>query len=347
MRHRKLSVAALLACFCLLGLMVLLPLAEGPRAEADTDEQVLWSPYWSVEPGYTSTLEMKNNRAVETLTVNVSLYFASGEEYYLEPLQVGPRQTVTVNLNLLYDALPPAVAARATREGTLEVEFDAENHAALMGSVSVRNPERGIAWNFRLYPRDAGLPKLPLRGLFWFAGADSDGFVAVQNVAEESITLNGRLQVNGTSHPLPAVWLASGQGYKLELRSTLAGLELATAAAGGVEFTWEGPPDAIKAHGVLYNNRGFSAEVDFNPAQSWDEPRTLALRTPRFAIGAPDPRLGLPGQQVFEPSLVLHNFSGHDLGVNLSVGFRPAEGPREIQIPVQLPAGASQVLNLR
>ena len=121
-------------------------------AGEETVEQILWGPYWTVQPGFTSTLEMKNNRAEETLPVNVSLYFANGEEYYLDPIQLGPRQTVVIDLNHIIESLPASVRARAGKEGTVKVIFYSANHSALMGSVSVTNPERGIAWNFRLYP---------------------------------------------------------------------------------------------------------------------------------------------------------------------------------------------------
>jgi hypothetical protein len=108
-------------------------------AQVTSQEQRLWGIYWTVEPGFTTTLEMKNNLPTTSLTVRLSLYFASGEEYPLTPVQLGPRQTTSIEINTLIYSLPRNVAARAGREGTLEVEYDAPTPSALMGSLSVIN----------------------------------------------------------------------------------------------------------------------------------------------------------------------------------------------------------------
>src|SRR5215470_16235118 len=69
-------------------------LARGRRAAAPlTTEQKLWSVYWTTAPGFASNLEMKSNRAKETVTVYPSLYLRNGEEYPLSPVVLGPRQT--------------------------------------------------------------------------------------------------------------------------------------------------------------------------------------------------------------------------------------------------------------
>lgn len=152
-------------------------------------EYKLWGTYWTVEPGFTSTLEMKNNRVGESLTARVSLYFLNGKEFELDSVVLGPRQTVVIDLNEVHKALPASIAARAGKEGTVEVEFVGPNPSAIMGSVSVTNPRRGIAWNFFLYPERLGLGIAPVRGLFWFPDHKADGFVAVQNLSAQAMTV--------------------------------------------------------------------------------------------------------------------------------------------------------------
>ncbi|MBI3664155.1 MAG: IPT/TIG domain-containing protein [Acidobacteria bacterium] len=309
-------------------------------------EHKLWSVYWTVEPGFTSTLEMKNNLVADPLNVSVSLYFANGEEYPLAPVQLGPRQTATIDLNRAIESLPSAVAARAGREGTLELEFVAPSPSALMGSVSVLNPERGIAWNFFLYPLRSGLPITPLRGLFWFLNRAADGFVAMHNVSEEFLSVRPHFHIAGQTYALPPISLAPGQGHKLMLRAELRKLGLADVAGGGVELTYDGVPDALKAHGVLFDNRGFSAEVDFTRFESWEEAQTVTLRTPRFAVGQADVRLGLPGRTLFEPMLALHNFNRHALDVTLLVGYRVGVDNHQQRIPISMSPGDTQILKL-
>lgn len=346
MKHRY----QIVGIFSLLSLVLVAGFLFSERRSAaageETVEQILWGPYWTVQPGFTSTLEMKNNRAEETLPVQVSLYFANGEEYYLDPMQLGPRQTVVIDLNHIIESLPASVAARAGREGTLEVVHNGANFQALMGSVSVTNPEQGIAWVFRLYPSAPDFPVVPVRGLFWFPDENTDGFIAVQNASEEYIDVSPLFHIAGESHSAPSFRLAPGQGSKLELRKELRRLGLEQVTAGGIEFTYEGPSDALKLHGVLFNNQGFSTEIDFHLQNTGEEERVLTMRTPRFGIGRADPALGLPTTTTFEPTLALHNFAKSELAVTLSVGYRTEEGAQELQIPLVLSAGDTEVLSL-
>ena len=316
--HGSLSVLVVLAA--------LLSSGHGVAHQHQQPDQVLWSTYWTVQPGFTSTLEMKNNRVDQQLTAWVSLYFTNGEENYLEPIQLGPRQTVVVNLNQVYESLPAPVRARVGKEGAVEVSFRAPSASSLMGGVSIVNPERGIAWNFRLYGRAAALPLAPLVGAFWFYDSQSDGFVAMQNVSEETIHVTPRLYVNGAVHTLAPFRLWSDQVYKLELGKELRNLGLTGVRAGGIELAYEGPSEALVAHGALFNGRGFSSEITFLRRASGTGEHSFSVRTPRVAIGSADPRLGLPAPTSFEPLLALANFGDNSLPVQLTVGFQAEEG---------------------
>jgi hypothetical protein len=139
-------------------------LASPPATGQTAPSQKLWAAYWTVQPGFRSTLEMKNNLVQGSLNVSVSLYFASGEEYPLGPIALGARQTAVLDINGIMALLPAAVQARAGTEGTIEVDFTAPTPSALMGSVSVVNPAHGTAWNFFLYTQRPDVTPLPLRG---------------------------------------------------------------------------------------------------------------------------------------------------------------------------------------
>ncbi len=341
------KVRRLFPSFALTAMAVLFVVGDrSPRAQSPLQPAgwALWSPYWTTEDGFTSTLLMKNNRGQETLRLTVALYFMDGSEYELAPIELGPRQTTALNLNRIVESLPPHLVT--SREGGAEVRFGARNNAGIMGSIAVSNPEQGIAWNFRLYPVNPTLSVAPVRGVFWLRDEATDGFVAAQNASEEFITITPRFDINGTKHHLPPSQLTPGQTLKLELRNSLRTLGLEDATAGGLEFVYDGPPDAVKAHGVTFDRKGFSAEFDFLRYAAWEEEQTVDLKTPRFAIGVADPTLGLPGRQMFEPTLVLHNFNRHELAVNLAFGYREGSGARETRVPVSLAAGETRLLSV-
>ncbi len=342
---RALPTALLLCAFAIASFSPGSPPA-GATGQEETPEQVLWAAYWTVQPGFTSTLEMKNNRAEETLTVHISLYFESGEEFYLDPIELEPRQAAAIHLNRVLETLPESLAARASREGSLEVKFRASTPKALMGSVSVTNPERGIAWNFFMYPVFAAGPLVPVRGVFWFHDEGTDGFVVLHNASEEPMKVSPRLQISGRGYAVSPFWLRSGQFHKFPFRRALRSIGLRDVTAGGIEFSYEGVPDALKAHGVLFNNHGFSAEIDFLRADVWQQERAVGLRTPRFATGRADPVLGLPQGTKFRPLLALHNFWPNPTDISLAVGYRTGEGQQELTIPVRIAPTDTQVIAL-
>jgi hypothetical protein len=282
-------------------------------------EQRLWASYFSVEKGFSSTLEIKNNRIKDRITAHISLYFSNGEESYLEPVDLGPRQTAVIDLNRAMRSLTPSIAARVGNEGSVEVEFEATTPSAVMGGVSVINEGKGIAWNFVLYPTSPLFPVAPLRGVFWFHNQKTKGFVVAHNGSNSVATARPRFEISGKTYPLAARVLQPGQGMKLDLRAELEGLGLADVAEGGVEIAYDGEPDALKAHGVLFDGKGLSAEIDFYRSFLSSEPQTFAFRTPRFATGEADPRLELPPSTTFEPILALHNFDSRPLPLDIAI----------------------------
>ncbi len=213
------------------------------------------------------------------------------------------------------------------------MKFRSATPKALMGSVSVTNPEFGIAWNFFLYPVFSTGSLVPVRGLFWFHDEQTEGFVVVHNASGEPMKVSPRLEIGGQSYFAESFWLRGGEFRKFQLRRTLRLLGLGNVPAGGIEFRYEGVPDALKAHGVLFNKRGFSTEIDFLRADVWEKDREVGLRTPRFAVGRADPVLGLPQRTEFRPVLVLHNFWQNPADVTLAVSYRTGEGQQELTIP--------------
>ena len=340
---RRSALLRYLRIFLLIPAVLLTSSDHAKSVTAQNDPtQTLYALYWSVESEFTSTLELKNNIMARGLTVHTSLYFANGEEQYLSALELGPRETVVLDLNRVLG--PQSNPGR--REGSLKVWFESKSASAVMGSTTVTNSEKGIAWNFFLYPTNPGLPIAPVGGVFWFQDSQTDGFVPVHNGSAEFMTVVPRFHVEGQVYPLPPTSIAPGRFYKLELRKELRRLGVTNVAAGGLSFVYEGVPDALRAHGVLYNNKGFSAEIDFNRMDDWDEPQELALRTPRLAIGAAAPELGLPPRTSFKPVLALHNFNSYTMNLTLNVGYRVGGNPTEMGIPVSLASGQTRVLEL-
>lgn len=329
-------------------IFLLIPSADQQqtRAYQHWPQHKLYASYWSTERGFNSTLEMKNNRIKETLIARVSIYFTNGEEHTLESLSIAPRQTLMIDIDSVIASLPASRRKRIPREGTVEVEYEGPNATSLMGSVSVTNPAQGIAWSFFLYPAYQATSIAPLQGLFWFPNRKTEGMVLLHNISGSGMTVHPRVEVSGASYLLPDVTLRGEELVKLDLRKALRHLDPDRPAAGGIELTYEGEPDSLRAHGLLFDGQGFSTQVDFNRVVSLIEPQELTYHTPRFAIGEADPILGVPQKTKFEPRLILHHFGDGQLEVVASLSFRNETGPQEVAIPIVMQARETRVMEL-
>jgi hypothetical protein len=311
--RRVLSLLAVaLVFFASLGLII--------YASPTASSQKMWSAFWTVAPGYTSVLEMKNNRGARVLTVQPTLYFRSGEELTLAQIVLAPRQTGTLSLN---DALSAELGKHPTHdEGTLELEVSDPDDQALMGNVSVISQQHGIAWNFRLYGLAPTPTPSPVRGVFWFPDEHTQGFVAAQNTSDDFMNVQPIFEIAGRTYQLPSTRVGPDQGFKIDLRRELRGLGLKDIDRGGIQLAYDGQGGALIAHEVLFNNTGFSTEVDLLPQTDAGMDQSVTLRTPQFAIGPADNRLGLPDKAVFQPTLALHNFAPVAVTANVAVGFQ-------------------------
>jgi hypothetical protein len=328
---------------CLLAATLSLLSAARAFAQAPGEVQKRWGVYWISKLGFTSSLEMKNNLFTDPLAVTIWVYIPGGE-FILKTVTLAPRETTVLDLN---SAIQSSLIPHDANEGALEVQFVGPNPSALMGSISITNLRRGTAWNFFLYPRriDPEATAAPLQSVFWLPGEDADGFVAGQNVSESNLVLTPIFEVQARDYPLPAILLRPDQGFKLDLRNELRKLGLAHVTAGGVKLVYQGDPDALKAHGALFDEEGFSSEMDFLRYEAADT-LELYFRTPRFAVGMADRKLGLPTGTIFKPTLVLHNFGAQSLSPKISIGVPRGSGMDEVNIPVVIAPGRTEVLPL-
>ena len=288
---------------------------------------------------------MKNNLATEPLQVEVSVYLAEGGEYGLGVYTLQPRETTTLDLNRAIEAaVPPGTMRQGW--GNLEVKYESGDPTALMGGISVVNPEAGIAWDFRLYSVYPELAGRPLRGVFWLPNKEADGFIAIQNVNEAATIVSPKLVVDGASIQLPPFELAPESGRKLYLRKYLEDAGIKKAAAGGIELSSSGAGSPLIAHGVLFDMRGFSAEIDMRPQLGNGERKVYALRTPRAAIGPADPTLGLGRDVSFTPTLILHNFAAAPVATDLLLATSGKASPARRRARYSLAGGETKRINL-
>src|SRR5262245_26505869 len=105
LRPTRRSVITILSV-TLIGLSLLIALRVGKakvRSQQQSDPAstvfTIAAPYWSVEGGFISTIEMKNYRVDQSLTITPILYPLHGPEVALDAVTLNPSETRVLNIN--------------------------------------------------------------------------------------------------------------------------------------------------------------------------------------------------------------------------------------------------------
>src|SRR5689334_20324881 len=72
---------------------------KGAMPKVEDHTFLIAAPYWSVENGFVSTIEMKNYHVKEPLTITPVLYPLNGPEITLTPITLKPSESRGLNIN--------------------------------------------------------------------------------------------------------------------------------------------------------------------------------------------------------------------------------------------------------
>lgn len=306
------------------------------RSGAQTNQPVvenfhflIAAPYWSVEDGFVSTIEMKNYHVDQPLTVTMVLYPLHGPEIILDPVTLNPSETRLININ---DTL--ASYHKHFTVGAAELRYSQLTEGVFGANLTVLNVTKSLIYNFQFR-----LPEMSARleGLFWFYDKHTDGFVAVQNTSDHDVVVTPTLFAREYSYQLTQINLRPHQMELIQLRSELHKLQLDDLDAGGIKLE-ASEEEAIVAGGGLANPAvGFSAPLRM------DDPVVQAMRAKQLgrtlhalnvAIGADDPMMGmgLPVTARMNPIMNLRNVSGETIRVTPVFRYQVGKGTKTLTL---------------
>ncbi len=270
------------------------------------------APYWSVEKGFVSTIEMKNYHVDEPLTITPILYPLNGPEIILTPVTLNPSETRLLNLN---DVL--ASYGKQFTVGAAEIRYSQLTEGVFGANLTVLNSAKSLIYNFQFR-----LPEMTsrLEGLWWFYDKQTDGFVAVQNTSEKNVTVVPTLYVHEQPHQLQLIQLAPHKTQLIELRRELNRIK-EDDSAGGISLQASESAAIVAGGGLVNPDIGFTAPLRM------DDPDMQGMRAKHLGptihalgvmIGADDPMMsmGLPARARMNPIINLRNVSEHTIQVS-------------------------------
>ena len=264
------------------------------------------APYWSVDNGFVSTIEMKNYHVTDPLTITPILYPVDGPEIVLTPVTLNPSETKLLNIN---DAL--ASSGKHFTVGAAELRCNQLTEGVFGANLTVLNASRSLIYNFQFR-----LPEMSsrLEGLWWFYDKNTDGFVAVQNTSDKNVTVVPTLYVRERPYHLDLLQLGPHKTKIIELRRELQKFQPDDVSAGGITL------EASQSGAVIAGGGLTSPDIGFSAPLRMDDTEMQAMRGKRLGqtlhalgvmIGADDPMMsmGLPSTARMNPIVNLRNVS--------------------------------------
>ena len=279
------------------------------------------APYWSVEDGFVSTIQMKNYRVDKTVTVTPILFPLHGAEIKLDPVTLNPSETRLLNIN---DVL--AGYKKHFTVGAAEIRTSQDPEGIFGANLSVLDASRSLIYDFQFRQPEMSSR---LEGLWWFYDEHTDGFVAVQNTTDHNVEVVPTLYAREHQHKLQTIKLHPHEMSLIALRQELHNLGMDGVSQGGIQLEASEPNAVIAGGGEANPNIGFSTPLRL------DDPEMQAMRAKRLgqtvhalnvAIGADDPMMGmgLPKTARMNPIMNLRNAS--EGAINVTPVFRYSDG---------------------
>jgi hypothetical protein len=304
---------------------------------------------WMSDANFRSTIYVKNIVKFAPLTVSPVLYLSNGKAIKIPDLTLEPSATSVIDVNAaLRDQ---GIAPWATLYGYVEIQYQWAWDALCVTVRSV-NAVDSLIFTSGLRPSGTApgfagqTPAVHLvEGMWWKQESAVSGLVALSNISSQPISARVTSSDNRANTIASHTVTVSPHGTKLV---KLPELQSAGGSQGGIQVRYDGPDEALIAHGHLEDDSaGYSANIPFlpSPPANREYRPTTTFAELGLMTGAADPMMQFPAGTVFTPYSLMHNVSDQPIAVNLSLYWMEAAAPRSASLP-SITLQPHQTLNL-
>ncbi|SRR5579871_785697 len=267
--------------------------------------QELFAPYWTLEPGWNTELEMRNNIPWHELRMTPVLRTSDGTEVALTPVELKPEEIASINLREAVSSLRPELAGKMGAFGSVTIRFEGTGAANGFAAAVVRREGRPIDFHF---DAEGGGSK-QFEGMWWLPVESATSYLILSNPSRAPVT--GKLffsDASGAAIKQLTVPVGPGQSIRMNVREELG--NPASGTFGGLSLSTE-KGGSLSATEIVFDEvSGLATMLKlFNRQQiaEFDKVEGRVLRAPMMALGRPDSSLGFPSGTVLEPRIFLRN----------------------------------------
>lgn len=294
------------------------PKVLGP-AKWEPSPQEISAAYWTLEPGWSTTLEMRNNVIHHDLTVTPVIRASTGQETPLAPVTIAPQHVIALDLRTVVTAANRTLSQLGSF-GSVVFRFDGLYPDNLFGATIVRREGEPIDFHFDGQAAGLNYTSGGIEGMWWLPAASSADYLVLSNPLKKTVAGTLALSSASASHRPMAVSLGPGETKRIDLGEVLGPSSI--GAVGGLSLSLPGK-ELISATQIVFDEvTGLAAIMKLFDRDPDDQPKSRVLRAPMMALSQPDQGLGFPSGTQLLPRILLRNAASAPTLVSATVEWR-------------------------
>ena len=314
-------VPRILLWLALVVLVSIQPLAASKKPPKSRQEVI--APYWSLESGWKTSFEIRNNLPTEAMRVTPVLRTHSGEELRLPVIEVGSEQIRSVDLHSLLTE-NQARRLRNSPYGSVAFQFEGWGLRNIYASTMITMPGHPIGFHFDAIGHYARAESHEFSGVWWMPNETLTNYLLITNNSEEPVRLSLRISGADFAWTEDMIPLGPRQSRRVVVREMLQKHGI-SATFGGIKVRIESKSGAVQVNQIAFDEKvGFSAIMRMFERPTIKAQRTspAPLRAPMVALRTPDPALGFPSDVVLNPFIFISNTTAATQALSLDVHWR-------------------------
>lgn len=318
--------------------LVLLPfseaLADKPgRGPSPKSPRVWYATYWTVESGWHSQLELRNNLAKDELTVQPVLRTFEGTEIALPAVTIPPDEIRTIDIGAALSAAAPNVLNGPNAYGSVVLKYTAHSGLALYAAVMVHREGLPIAFHFDAERINPAYAEGSWEGIWWLPNDTANSYVVLSNSSAEPLPVTVQVSDPSGKTNQQAIGLGPRQTRKVAVRELVSRGQL-TGSYGGIQISMLAKAGDLHAAQISYDEtNGFSALMKLFDRDPRARSEHVVLRAPMVALSNPDPVLNFPSATSLSSRVFVRNALQKELAAQMVLNWRSPSGTGTVTAP--------------
>jgi hypothetical protein len=308
----------------------------------------VYVPYWTLEPGWHTEIELRNNLKSSDLQVTPVVRTQAGMEITLPAVTVKPDEVKLVDLHAELSNARPEMVGRTGSYGSAVLRFISPGAENLYVGSMVHREGKPISFHFDGAPTEVSFNGGTTREtIWWLPNSSSEGHLIITNASSKPAVMNLILYNQAGVDFKRQFALAPRQMRRFSIRELVTEAHLSDES-GGLRIEVQKGSESVYAAEIAFDETtGFSALLRMFERNPEDKIRQVTLRAPMMALSSPDPALFMPQETVLKPRVFLRNAAPEPLKLSASLRWRADDLTGVVEVGnFELAPNATQTIDI-